>query len=199
MPCPATPGARWTTTYGDSPTGGPSAPTRTKPKTWVVNRHFGKFHPARQDRWTSGDRHSGRYLQKFSWTRIVCHQLVPGRTSPDDPSLADYWSRRRRRQHLPLGFADLRRLQAQHGCCPRCQGLLLHAEHEPQSPHDWQQWLSATRKAIQRHAVTAETGPGTSGGTVAHHLLHAHCALRHRTDHRNSPALPPTREPSRLA
>jgi RNA-directed DNA polymerase len=170
-----------------------------KPKTWVISRHFGKFHPARQDHWTFGDRHSGRYLQKFSWAKIVRHQLVPGRASPDDPSLAGYWSRRRRRQHLPLGFADLRLLQAQHGRCPRCRGLLLHAEHEPQSPHEWQQWLTATRQAIQRHAVTAETGPGTSGDTVAYHLLHAHCARRHHTDHRNSPALPPTREPLRLA
>ena len=158
-----------------------------KPKTWVVNRHFGKFHPARQDRWTFGDRASGRYLQKFAWTKIVRHQLVPGRASPDDPSLADYWSRRRRRRHLPLGFADLRLLQAQQGRCPRCRGLLLHAEHEPQSPHDWQQWLTATRKAIQRHAVTAETGPGTSDDVVAPQLLHAHCARLS------------AREPSRLA
>jgi RNA-directed DNA polymerase len=169
-----------------------------KPKTWVVNRHFGKFHPARQDHWTFGDRHSGRYLQKFSWTKIVRHQLVPGRASPDDPSLADYWSRRRRRQHLPLGFAHLRLLQAQHGRCPRCRGLLLHAEHEPQSPHDWQQWLTATRKAIQRHAVTAETGPGTSDDVVAPQLLHAHCARRQHADG-NSSALLSAREPPRLA
>jgi RNA-directed DNA polymerase len=89
-----------------------------KPKRRVVDRYFGKFHPARQDRWIFGDRASGRYLQKFAWTKIARHQLVPGRASPDDPSLADYWSRRRRRQHLPLGLADLRLLQAQHGRCP---------------------------------------------------------------------------------
>jgi RNA-directed DNA polymerase len=169
-----------------------------KPKTWVVNRHFGKFHPARQDRWTFGDRASGRYLQKFTWTKIARHQLVPGRASPDDPSLADYWSRRRCRRHLPLGFADLRLLQAQQGRCPRCRGLLLHAEHEPQSPHDWQQWLTATRKAIQRHAVTAETGPGTSDDVVAPQLLHAHCARRQHADG-NSSARLSAREPSRLA
>ena len=169
-----------------------------KPKTWVIDRYFGKFHPARQDRWTFGDRASGRYLQKFSWAKIVRHQLVPGRASPDDPSLADYWSRRRRRQHLPLGLADLRLLQAQQGRCPHCRGLLLHAEHEPQSPHDWQQWLTATRKAIQRHAVTAKARPGTSDDVAAPQLLHAHCARRQHIDG-NSPALLPDREPSRLA
>jgi RNA-directed DNA polymerase len=170
-----------------------------KPKTWVIDRYFGKFHPARQDRWTFGDRGSGRYLQKLSWAKIVRHQLVPGRASPDDPSLADYWSRRRRRQHLPLGFVDLRLLQAQQGRCPRCRGLLLHAEHQPQSPHDWQQWLTATRKAIQRHAMIAETGTGTSDDTVALQLLHTHCAHRQRTVDGNSPARLPAREPSRLA
>jgi RNA-directed DNA polymerase len=169
-----------------------------KPKTWVIDRYFGKFHPARQDRWIFGDRANGRYLQKFAWTKIVRHQLVPGRASPDDPSLADYWSRRRRRQHLPLGFADLRLLQAQHGRCPRCRGLLLHAEHEPQSPHDWQQWLTATRKAIQRQAVIAGTEPETSDDAVAPQLLHAHCARRQHADG-NGSALPPAREPSRLA
>ena len=39
-----------------------------------------------------GDRDSGVYLQKFSWTRIVRHQLVSGGSSPDDPTLADYWA-----------------------------------------------------------------------------------------------------------
>ena len=55
-----------------------------KPKTWVVNRHFGKFHPARQDHWTFGDRHSGRYLQKSpgprssatSWSRVGRHPMT---------------------------------------------------------------------------------------------------------------------------
>jgi RNA-directed DNA polymerase len=34
-----------------------------------------------------GDRISGAYLLKFSWTKIVRHQLVKGRASPDDPAL----------------------------------------------------------------------------------------------------------------
>jgi RNA-directed DNA polymerase len=122
--------------------------------------------------------------------------LVPCSRSLKRVATTDYWSRRQRRQHLPLGLADLPLLQTQQGRCPRCRGLLLPAEHEPQSPHDWQQWLTATPKATQRHALTAKAGPGTSDDTAASQLLHR--ARRQHTDC-NSPALLPDREPSRLA
>ncbi len=67
-----------------------------KPKHWVVDRYFGRFDKTRQDRWVFGDRDSGAYLVKFSWTKIIRHQLVKGRSSPDDPALATYWAARRR-------------------------------------------------------------------------------------------------------
>ena len=40
------------------------------------------------------------------------------------------------------------------GRCPGCGGLLLHADQEPQSPDEWEQWLKGLRKAIRRTAVT---------------------------------------------
>ena len=51
---------------------------QNKPKHWVVARYFGRFNKARKDRWVFGDRQSGAYLRKFSWTRIVRHQMVKG-------------------------------------------------------------------------------------------------------------------------
>jgi len=105
-----------------------------KSKRWVIARYFGMFNSSRRDRWVFGDRDSGRYLVKFSWTRIVRHQMVTGGASPDDPALTDYWARRRRRRRTPLGAADLRALRAQSGCCPLCGHLLLHADREPVSP-----------------------------------------------------------------
>lgn len=76
---------------------------RNKPKKWIADRYFGRFHPdGKGGRWLLGDRDSGVYLQKFSWTRIVRHQLVSGGSSPDDPTLADYWAGRRRK-HTPAG------------------------------------------------------------------------------------------------
>src|SRR5689334_23020553 len=69
---------------------------------WVVDRYFGAYHPTRRDRWIFGDRDSGAYLAKFAWTKIVRHQAVRGRASPDDPALVDYWAQRRRRRKPPL-------------------------------------------------------------------------------------------------
>jgi RNA-directed DNA polymerase len=132
-----------------------------KPKTWIIDRYFGAFNKSRTDRWVFGDRDSGTYLRKFAWTKIVRHQMVKGGASIDDPALAEYWAKRRRTHRPPLRRSDLRLLQAQHGRCPLCRGLLLHADHEPASPPEWEQWLKATRKAVRQHAITADPGLGT--------------------------------------
>jgi RNA-directed DNA polymerase len=145
-----------------------------KPTRWVTARYFGEFNPARRDKWIFGSRQSGFYLRKFAWTPIVRHRMVAGTASPDDPSLTDYWAKRRRRSKPPLGTAILRLLQTQRGRCSICRGLLLHADHEPQSPHEWEQWLVATRKAIRKHAVTANPGVGAPDKRAAPHLVHAH-------------------------
>ncbi|MFF5278705.1 group II intron reverse transcriptase/maturase [Streptomyces sp. NPDC000133] len=71
-----------------------------KSKHWVATRYFGMFNKARRDRWVFGDRDSGRYLAKFSWTKIVRHHMVKGSASVDDPALTDYWAERRRK-HRP--------------------------------------------------------------------------------------------------
>lgn len=67
-----------------------------KPRQWVTARYFGEFNKSRRDQWVFGDRHSGAYLLKFAWTRIVRHHMVQGAASPDDPALATYWAERRR-------------------------------------------------------------------------------------------------------
>lgn len=71
-----------------------------KTRQWIVDRYFGRFHPTRQDRWIFGDRETGAYLRKLSWTPIRRHQMVKADASPDDPALTYYWQQRRRR-HLP--------------------------------------------------------------------------------------------------
>ena len=78
-----------------------------KSASWVTARYFGKFNKARQDRWVFGDRQSGSYMHRFSWTSIVRHQLVKQGASPDDPTLADYWAERRREPVLPINNTSL--------------------------------------------------------------------------------------------
>ena len=62
----------------------------SKPKSWIVGRYFRKFSKFRNDRWVFGDRDTGAYLPKPSWTGIVRHTLVKGGASPDKSSLAGY-------------------------------------------------------------------------------------------------------------
>lgn len=148
-----------------------------KSTRWVIARYFGMFNPARRDKWIFGSQKSGFYLRKFAWTPIVRHRMVAGTASPDDPSLTDYWARRRRRNPPPMGTTTLRLLQVQYGRCPLCQGLLLHADREPQSPQEWEQWLTVTRSAIRKHAITV-WGVGTPDERVADRLIHAYCQRR---------------------
>ena len=180
----------WTLTYKWARHSHPN-----KPKRWVVARHYGAFNKSRQDRWVFGDRESGAYLSKFGWTKIVRHQLVPGTASPDDPALTGYWAARRRRNKPPLDRTSLRLLRTQHGCCPECGDLLLHADREPQSPGQWEQWFQATRRAIGKQAIIVDAGPGTPDETVTFRLLHAHCRRRLTTESGTGPALLTARKP----
>jgi RNA-directed DNA polymerase len=149
-----------------------------KPKHWIVDKYYGKFNKARQDRWVFGDRDSGAYLLKFAWTKIVRHQLVNGRSSPDDPALVDYWAERRRKQPPPpVDTATLRLLRSQHGRCPLCRCLLLPAEQPPHSPNEWERWLTTTRKTIssQPIAIPADGKPDT----LRCRRIHRDCQQRH--------------------
>jgi RNA-directed DNA polymerase len=168
-----------------------------KPRRWVITRYFGMFNLARQDKWVFGSRQSGFYLRKFAWTKIVRHRMVAGRASPDDPALTGYWEQRRRRTRLPVDPATWHLLRRQRGRCPLCRGLLLHADHQPQGPEEWQQWHTATRKAIRKHAIASVTDLGMPDERAAHHLIHAHC--QRRISEGGRLALLPGREPSGLA
>jgi RNA-directed DNA polymerase len=181
----------WKLTYKWARHSHPNKPTR-----WIIRRYFGRFCKSRQDRWVFGDRDSGAYLIRFSWTKIVRHQMVRGTSSPDDPALTGYWADRRRRGiPRPMDIASLRLLEAQHGQCPLCRELLLDADRPPQSPREWEQWLTVTRKAMIRNAIVLRADGTPDEATFR--LLHAHC---HRQYARStSPALLPASEPQGLA
>jgi len=171
---------------------------QSKPKRWIVSRYFGAFNRSRRDRWVFGDRDSGAYLAKFAWTKIVRHILVKGRSSPDDPALVQYWvDRRRKGPPLPMDRASLHLLFVQRWRCPICRGLLLHGDRPPQGPHEWEQWLAATRKAIAKSYLTMRED-GTPDENKLR-LIHAQCQSRHVGDGTPGTALLPASEPSGLA
>ncbi len=145
-----------------------------KSKHWIINRYFGRFNKSRQDYWVFGDRSSGAYLVKHAWMKIVRHQMVKGESSPDDSALAEYWvSRRRRAAPPPLDDLSLRMLKKQQGVCPSCGQLLLYADHPPQSPHEWEQWVRITGKAIAKRSICQEQGGSGDHSTLR--LMHTRC------------------------
>jgi RNA-directed DNA polymerase len=146
-----------------------------KSRQWVATRYFRAFHPARRDQWVFGDRESGAWLHKYAWTKIVRHVPVPGRYSPDDPALAQYWADRRRKRKPPqLAPAWERALRAQRGCCPLCRRPLLHVDDPPDSSTQWETWFRGIRTGLAHRAITA-----TSSERTIYRLVHTDCARCH--------------------
>ena len=145
-----------------------------KPKHWITNRYFGRYNKSRQDNWVFGDRESGAYLVKYSWTGIVRHQMVKSGASPDDPALAEYWAdRRRKAAPPPLDNLSLRLLKTQRGACPLCGQLLLYADHPPQSPREWEQWVRTTGKALAKQSIAYQERGMSGNSTLC--LVHTRC------------------------
>ena len=69
---------------------------------------------------------------------------------------------------------SLRLLQTQRGACPVCGELLLYADHPPQTPREWEQWVLSTGKALAKRHI-AHQEHGTSGERTTLRLIHAHC------------------------
>jgi len=166
---------------------------RNKSKKWMTARYYDAFNKARSDRWVFGDRDSGAYLTKTAWTKIVRHQMVDGFASPDDPDRAGYWAARKRRRKPPIDRWGLIQLERQRGRCPLCRQMLLHADHEPQSPDEWEQWITVVRSAIRRQAIIADQQAVTPNGPLASRLVHTHCARKaaRRNEHARHPAAEP--------
>ncbi len=174
------------------------APREDKPKRWIAGRYFGKFNKFRNDHWVFGDRGSGGYLVKFSWTGIERHVPVKGAASPDVPALASYWAERRKKVKPPLDRYTLRLLSRQAGLCPLCGDHLLSAEQPPQSPAEWERWwLHVTRRAIAASYLAHHGRPGPPDGDQTR-LVHASCQRGLQARQRRKPALQPATS-SRLA
>jgi RNA-directed DNA polymerase len=90
-----------------------------------------------------------------------------------------------------------RLIARQRGRCPLWGNLLLHATAEPQHPDEWEQWITATRKAVRAKALTLQAGRDEQDDLPVLHLVHADCARHHAR--RGSPALLPTRDTCGLA
>ncbi len=62
---------------------------------WKKSNYWGPLKPGSRDKWVFGDKFTGQYLLKFSWTKIKRHVQVKGINSPFDPALKEYWNKRK--------------------------------------------------------------------------------------------------------
>jgi RNA-directed DNA polymerase len=89
-------------------------------------RYFGRFNSAYpKQQWVLGDKKSGYFMLKFSWTPIERHQLVTYNYSPDNPELKKYWDERITRISKITAQNRLTKFKCtvmirQHYCCPVC-------------------------------------------------------------------------------
>jgi RNA-directed DNA polymerase len=132
---------------------------------------------------------SGRYLRArssdtglgeappFWWWVTILVAFRPWSASPDDPGLAQYWVDRRRRMTTPLGRSTLRLLHKQDSRCAHCGDFLLHADHQPRSPEQWEQWIRTTRQAMRKQRIAVAGRPGNSDDEQLR-LVHTHCLRR---------------------
>jgi RNA-directed DNA polymerase len=99
-----------------------------KNKEWRRKRYWGRLNPTRDDNWVFGDKQTGAYLQKFRWNTIEKHTLVKGKSSPDDPSLKEYWRERERQKVKKLTPSYQKIAKEQGFVCPVCGDSLINGE-----------------------------------------------------------------------
>ncbi|MEM7495491.1 MAG: group II intron reverse transcriptase/maturase [Myxococcota bacterium] len=94
---------------------------------WKKQRYWGKI-SARQDKWVFMDKPTGRYLWKLEWTPIRRHVLIRGRVSPDDPTLREYWEKRRAKPPVERSRISRELWRRQRGKCLVCGAPLGNGE-----------------------------------------------------------------------
>ena len=103
-----------------------------KNKKWKNHKYWGGLNLQRKDNWVFGDKQSGNYMLKFSWTKIKRHPLVSKRASPDDPSLQEYWSKRNKKSQKSKAVKwSAKQEQVAHRQeykCPICKQSLFNDE-----------------------------------------------------------------------
>lgn len=99
-----------------------------KPIKWRTEKYWGKLNLDRDDRWVFGDKDTGQYLLKYSGFTIQRHPLVKGLSSPDDPDLREYWSKRNLEKSKILSPSHQKVAKKQGGKCPICGQSLFNNE-----------------------------------------------------------------------
>ena len=135
-----------------------------KPRKWTQKKYWGSFQAGRKDNWTFGDKKTGSHMIKFIWTNIQRHPLITKRASPDDPSLIDYWEKRRNKNSKSevekFNKKSQRIVSKQNHKCPICGQTLYN--NEPLHLH---------------HVIPKKDG----GKDTLNNLVYLHTYCHHKT------------------
>src|SRR5579862_1150528 len=99
-----------------------------KPRCWTDAQYWGRLNLDRHDRWVFGNKRTGRYVLKFAWFKIERHIMVKGTSSPDDPSLKEYWKKRKEKEVSDLFPSWQKIAKKQNFKCPLCGQTLFNDE-----------------------------------------------------------------------
>lgn len=163
----------------------------TKTGKWVAKHYFGKFDPTRNDRWIFGDKRSGAYLTKTAWVKIQRHVKVYHRNSPDDPTLLDYWTERRKKGDTGLSRWQNRLARKQKGVCTLCGQPLLDPADAPDLKAERTRWLNAARKGLHVHHHMVFRKHGGNDSDANCRLVHSTCHREYHATHPHGEAGPP--------
>jgi hypothetical protein len=56
---------------------------------------------------------------------------------------------------------------------------LLHADQQPLSPRDWEQWFVVTRRALRKQYLTEQADDVQADGRGSYRLVHTYCQRRY--------------------
>lgn len=107
---------------------------RTHPNkswTWMQKKYFGRFNAKKNSRWIFGDKETGKYLIRFSWTTIRQYTPIQIQASPDNVIYESYWIKRNATgitNNQLWNISDFKIAQRQNNICPICEGSLYNQE-----------------------------------------------------------------------
>nr|YP_010335872.1 putative reverse transcriptase/maturase [Chroothece richteriana]UNJ14278.1 putative reverse transcriptase/maturase [Chroothece richteriana] len=98
---------------------------------WMKQKYFGRFNIKKNSKWIFGDKESGKYLIRFSWTAARQYIPIQIQASPDNSIYAVYWFKRNASgimNNQLWNKADFKIAQRQNHICPVCESTLYNQE-----------------------------------------------------------------------
>lgn len=100
-----------------------------KPSKWFIAKYWGNLNLDRPgENWVFGDKQTGIHLLMFRWFPIERHDIVRGKSSPDDSKLKEYWQEREKARAKILTTSRQHVAKRQKSKCLRCGESLFNGE-----------------------------------------------------------------------